>query len=42
MITEYNFWRCDCCNVNLGFSEFTTFEQHDTQLLVCEDCYNIE
>ena len=42
MITEYNFYCCDCCEIELGYSEFTIFEEYDTQLLICEDCHNIE
>ena len=35
---EYNFQTCDCCDVNLGLSEFTTIEHQDSQILICEDC----
>ena len=41
-MVEYIFKTCDSCNIQLGLSEFTIFEEHDTQLFVCEDCYNIE
>ena len=41
MNTEYNFKVCDCCNVELGQSDFTIFNEHDAQLFICEDCYTI-
>ena len=33
---------CDCCNVIIGYSEYTIISEHDTQLSICEDCLPVE
>ena len=37
-IPNYILSDCDCCNVIIGYSDFTIFNEHDTQLFICEDC----
>ena len=32
---------CDCCNIEIRYSEFTIINKHDTQLFICEDCLQI-
>ena len=39
---NYLNFNCDCCNVIIGYSFYSTITEHDTQLLICEDCCNID
>ena len=33
-------FKCDCCNVIIGYCKYTIFETGDTYIYICEFCYN--
>ena len=37
---KYIGFKCECCNVIIGYCEYTIFETGDTYIYICECCYN--
>mgnify|MGYP003655204264 CR=1 FL=1 len=40
-MSVYNYGDCDCCNVIIGYVDYTVILDDDVHLTVCEDCLPI-
>ena len=37
-MSVYNYSDCDCCNVIIGYADYTVMLDDDVHISICEDC----